>query len=51
MSEETSSNGRRRCCFVMGFVTKTAYATGRKLGLDKSYRPLVKPYSKCDCVL
>ena len=40
---ETSSNGRRRCFVVMGFGTKTDYATGRKLDLNKSYRLLIKP--------
>jgi hypothetical protein len=39
---ETSSNGRR-CFVVMGFGTKTDYATGRKLDLNKSYRLLIKP--------
>ncbi len=43
MREETSSNGRRRCFVVMGFGTKTDYATGRKLDLNKSYRLLIKP--------
>lgn len=40
---ETSSNGHRRCFVVMGFGTKTDYATGRKLDLNKSYRLLIKP--------
>ncbi len=40
---ETSSNGQRRCFVVMGFGTKTDYATGRKLDLNKSYRLLIKP--------
>lgn len=44
MSEtKTSSNGQRRCFVVMGFGTKTDYATGRKLDLNKSYRLLIKP--------
>ena len=33
----------RRCFVVMGFGTKTDYATGRKLDLNKSYRLLIKP--------
>ena len=41
--KETSSNGQRRCFVVMGFGTKTDYATGRKLDLNKSYRLLIKP--------
>ena len=32
-----------RCFVVMGFGTKTDYATGRKLDLNKSYRLLIKP--------
>lgn len=40
---KTSSNGQRRCFVVMGFGTKTDYATGRKLDLNKSYRLLIKP--------
>lgn len=40
---EASSNGHRRCFVVMGFGTKTDYATGRKLDLNKSYRLLIKP--------
>ncbi|MHA4846065.1 tetratricopeptide repeat-containing protein [Flavitalea antarctica] len=42
----TSSNDspeRKRCFVVMGFGTKTDYATGRKLDLNKSYRLLIKP--------
>lgn len=41
--KEASSNERRRCFVVMGFGTKTDYATGRKLDLNKSYRLLIKP--------
>ena len=40
---QTSSNEHRRCFVVMGFGTKTDYATGRKLDLNKSYRLLIKP--------
>lgn len=35
--------GKLRCFVVMGFGTKTDYATGRKLDLNKSYRLLIKP--------
>jgi hypothetical protein len=34
---------KKRCFVVMGFGTKTDYATGRKLDLNKSYRLLIKP--------
>lgn len=34
---------QKQCFVVMGFGTKTDYATGRKLDLDKSYRLLIKP--------
>lgn len=39
--ETLSAQGR--CFVVMGFGTKTDYATGRKLDLNKSYRLLIKP--------
>jgi hypothetical protein len=34
---------QKRCFVVMGFGTKTDFATGRKLDLNKSYRLLIKP--------
>ena len=34
---------KKRCFVVMGFGTKTDFATGRKLDLNKSYRLLIKP--------
>ena len=40
---ETTSGIKKRCFVVMGFGTKTDYATGRKLDLNKSYRLLIKP--------
>src|SRR5688572_17432200 len=40
---KTLSGEQRRCFVVMGFGTKTDYATGRKLDLNKSYRLLIKP--------
>src|SRR3989337_3347706 len=40
---ETLSAEQGRCFVVMGFGTKTDYATGRKLYLNKSYRLLIKP--------
>ncbi len=40
---ETLPGEQRRCFVVMGFGTKTDYATGRKLDLNKSYRLLIKP--------
>ncbi len=40
---EILSNDQGRCFVVMGFGTKTDYATGRKLDLNKSYRLLIKP--------
>jgi hypothetical protein len=42
-----------RCFVVMGFGTKTDYATGRKLDLNKSYRLLIKPVVEekgLDCI-
>ncbi len=33
----------KRCFVVMGYGTKTDFATGRKLNLDKSYHALIKP--------
>jgi hypothetical protein len=41
-----TSNNSKRCFVVMGFGTKTDYATGRRLDLDKSYRDLIKPVVK-----
>lgn len=41
-NHETLS-AQARCFVVMGFGTKTDYATGRKLDLNKSYRLLIKP--------
>jgi tetratricopeptide (TPR) repeat protein len=43
MDTTTSATGLKRCFVVMGYGTKTDYATGRKLDLDKSYRLLIKP--------
>src|SRR3990170_5559100 len=44
MTKETGNpNETKRCFVVMGFGIKTAYATGRKLDLNKSYRLLIKP--------
>lgn len=34
---------KKKCFVVMGFGTKTDFATGRKLDLNKSYRLLIKP--------
>jgi len=42
-SKKTLSAEQGRCFVVMGFGTKTDYATGRKLDLNKSYRLLIKP--------
>ena len=42
-SKEILSGEPARCFVVMGFGTKTDYATGRKLDLNKSYRLLIKP--------
>ncbi len=42
-SKEILSVEQGRCFVVMGFGTKTDYATGRKLDLNKSYRLLIKP--------
>ncbi len=39
----TAADGPKRCFVAMGFGTKTDYATGRKLDLNKSYRLLIKP--------
>lgn len=43
MPELQSAPAQLRCFVVMGFGTKTDYATGRKLDLNKSYRLLIKP--------
>ncbi|HTE24179.1 tetratricopeptide repeat-containing protein [Flavitalea sp.] len=43
VSTSNDSSQRKRCFVVMGFGTKTDYATGRKLDLNKSYRLLIKP--------
>src|SRR6476620_7306367 len=45
MSDTTGNapGNKKRCFVVMGFGTKTDYATGRKLDLNKSYRLLIKP--------
>lgn len=37
------AENQKRCFVVMGFGTKTDFATGRKLDLNKSYRLLIKP--------
>ena len=37
------NDNQKRCFVVMGFGTKTDFATGRKLDLNKSYRLLIKP--------
>ena len=42
-NKEILSGEPGRCFVVMGFGTKTDYATGRKLDLNKSYRLLIKP--------
>ena len=42
-NKEILSGEQGRCFVVMGFGTKTDYATGRKLDLNKSYRLLIKP--------
>lgn len=42
-TSENLDPARKRCFVVMGFGTKTDYATGRKLDLNKSYRLLIKP--------
>jgi hypothetical protein len=42
-TSEIPDPARKRCFVVMGFGTKTDYATGRKLDLNKSYRLLIKP--------
>src|SRR5688500_5646798 len=42
-STDPGSTTRKRCFVVMGFGTKTDFATGRKLDLNKSYRLLIKP--------
>jgi hypothetical protein len=36
-------NNQLQCFVVMGFGTKTDFATGRKLDLDYSYNALIKP--------
>lgn len=41
-SDGPDANDKKRCFVVMGFGTKTDYATGRKLDLNKSYRLLIK---------
>lgn len=38
-----ADDDKKRCFVVMGFGTKTDFATGRKLDLNKSYRLLIKP--------
>lgn len=39
-----NSDGKKKRCFVvMGFGTKTDFATGRKINLDNSYNALIKP--------
>lgn len=43
MTELQKAPGPLKCFVVMGFGTKTDYATGRKLDLNKSYRLLIKP--------
>jgi hypothetical protein len=39
----TPQGTKKRCFVVMGFGTKTDFATGRKLNLDYSYNALIKP--------
>ncbi|MEJ7739580.1 MAG: tetratricopeptide repeat-containing protein [Chitinophagaceae bacterium] len=41
--KRSDTKNKKRCFVVMGFGTKTDYATGRKLDLNKSYRLLIKP--------
>lgn len=43
MGSSKNTAPKKRCFVVMGFGTKTDYATGRKLDLNKSYRLLIKP--------
>lgn len=39
----STEEDKKRCFVVMGFGTKTDFATGRMLDLNKSYRLLIKP--------
>lgn len=43
MNTETDTAAKKRCFVIMGFGTKTDFATGRKLDLDYSYNALIKP--------
>ncbi|MEO5998892.1 MAG: tetratricopeptide repeat-containing protein [Chitinophagaceae bacterium] len=43
MATENQIDSKPTCFVVMGFGTKTDYATGRKLDLNKSYQYLIKP--------
>ncbi len=43
MAADNQTNNKKTCFVVMGFGTKTDYATGRVLDLNKSYRLLIKP--------
>ena len=51
---QVTTNGiKKRCFVVMGFGTKTDFATGRKLNLDYSYNALIKPVVESkglDCI-
>jgi hypothetical protein len=40
---EQQTPAKKRCFVIMGFGTKTDFATGRKLDLDYSYHALIKP--------
>ncbi len=43
-TKTAASNGEEKTCFVViGFGTKTDYATGRTLDLDLTYQKLIKP--------
>ena len=41
--EVSQDETKKRCFVVMGFGTKTDFATGRKINLDYSYTALIKP--------
>ena len=42
-SGETKTKDELTCFVVIGFGTKTDYATGRSLNLDLTYEKLIKP--------
>jgi hypothetical protein len=42
-TENDTNTAPKRCFVIMGFGTKTDFATGRKLDLNKSYKLLIKP--------